>query len=225
MTPPASTIAYGICRCGCGQMTTICPKDRPNRQLKKGEPYRWISGHQMRCPRVFMDDEKPFKIDGVYCRLIPLTQGYHTIVWESDYQWLTKWMWSAKKSINGMYARGSPKDGSDKKLVMARVILGMSDKDDRFADHINGCTLDNRRSNLRPATPQQSMYNVRGRRTNGGRGLKGACRSISKSNPWYAQIKVSKRVIYLGVFRTPEEAHEAYVEAAKKYHGEFARLE
>ena len=35
---------------------------------------------------------------------------------------------------------------------------------------------------------------------------------------------VNQKSIYLGYFKTPEEAAEAYNEAAKKHFGEFAAL-
>jgi hypothetical protein len=51
-------------------------------------------------------------------------------------------------------------------------------------------------------------------------GLKGA--SFHKaSGLWRADIKKDQRQVCLGYFRTAQEAHEAYVVAAKKLHGEF----
>ena len=41
---------------------------------------------------------------------------------------------------------------------------------------------------------------------------------------WVAQITVDNKHLYLGSFDNPEKAHEAYVAASKKYHGEFGRI-
>lgn len=40
---------------------------------------------------------------------------------------------------------------------------------------------------------------------------------------YQAQIKVNYRSIYLGLFPTARAAHAAYIAAARKYFGEFAR--
>jgi hypothetical protein len=40
---------------------------------------------------------------------------------------------------------------------------------------------------------------------------------------YMAQIRVNYRTIYLGYFDRAEDAHAAYVAAAQKYFGEFAR--
>jgi len=40
---------------------------------------------------------------------------------------------------------------------------------------------------------------------------------------WLAMIKVDGRQTYVGMFPTAEDAAYAYDDAARKYHGEFAR--
>lgn len=91
-------------------------------------------------------------------------------------------------------------------------------------DHANGDKTDDRIENLRLATASQNAQNV-GVRRNSSTGLKGATRFDSPRNlkKFRANIRVNKKRIHLGQFHTAEEAHEAYSEAARKYHGEFAK--
>lgn len=93
----------------------------------------------------------------------------------------------------------------------------------RFVDHINCDTLDNRRTNLRECTHAENMRNRRlsVKSTTGYKGV-----SLDRNRPdkpYAAHIKVNKKTVHLGRFTTAEQAHEAYVAAAKDLHGEFAR--
>lgn len=87
-------------------------------------------------------------------------------------------------------------------------------------DHINGDAHDNRICNLRRATHQQNMANSKVRAHNAS-GLKGVQRH-TLSRKWRARIQVSGRTIHIGLFDTKEEAHEAYMRAARFHFGEFA---
>jgi HNH endonuclease/AP2 domain len=80
-------------------------------------------------------------------------------------------------------------------------------------DHINGIKTDNRISNLRLVTPNQNQQNRKPKK--GGTGIKGVWRS---KNRFIAQIAVNGKSIYLGSFKTKEEAGSAYAKAAKKLH-------
>lgn len=88
-------------------------------------------------------------------------------------------------------------------------------------DHINRDKADNRLANLREATKAQNGANkIPSRRSISG--IKGAS-WCNRARKWRATIRVATRQVHLGFFATAEEAHAAYVEAARKYHGEFAR--
>jgi hypothetical protein len=88
-------------------------------------------------------------------------------------------------------------------------------------DHINRDQGDDRFSNLRPATQSQNSANTRGWAKSGFKGVTTAPQWAKLKNKWMAQIVVHKKRRHLGMFPTPEAAHDAYCEAAKEAFGEF----
>lgn len=90
-----------------------------------------------------------------------------------------------------------------------------------FMDHINGVRWDDRWCNLREATPAQNSANRQGVAASK-MPLKGVFRDKHRRK-WRSSIQVGKKVIHLGAFETPEEAHAAYLREAEKIHGEYAR--
>jgi HNH endonuclease len=85
------------------------------------------------------------------------------------------------------------------------------------ADHKNCVRADDRWDNLRSANRQQNLANSKPR---GQSGLKGVTWTKGK---YQAAIRVNCRTIYLGRFDDPQSAHAAYVAAASKHFGQFAR--
>ena len=91
---------------------------------------------------------------------------------------------------------------------------------DAFVDHIDGNKTNNQAWNLRRATRAQNGWNRSSHRSNTS-GYKGVFRNHKN---WRARIKANGRVYCLGTYKTPEEAHQAYCEAAARLHGEFAHV-
>ncbi len=138
-------------------------------------------------------------------KTIPLTQGKIAIVDDSDYEYLSQWKWH----YNSGYAERG------KHIHMHRVVLGTS----QTVDHINGETLDNRRSNLRPINHSTNAMNMR--KHKGASKYKG----VSFSNGyWRVQIwKDNKKVFSV---MTPNELWGAmiYDLNAPLLFGQYARL-
>ena len=88
-------------------------------------------------------------------------------------------------------------------------------------DHRDVNSSNNKWENLRRGTRTLNHGNrkISSKNTSG---LKGAS-IFRRDGTWRAQIQVKGKNIHLGYYSTPEEAHKVYMEAAKKFFGEFAR--
>jgi hypothetical protein len=110
-----------------------------------------------------------------------------------------------------------------RKLYLAHRLVWMytygEDPGESEIDHINNVPSDNRLENLRLASHSQNSWN-RPKRVTNSTGFKGVFHT--KYGDFYSEIKRDGVKVYLGVFKTPEEAHAAYCQAADQLHGDFA---
>lgn len=88
-------------------------------------------------------------------------------------------------------------------------------------DHRDCDRSNNSFSNLREATSSQNNQNCR-KRSGGASKFKGVSWHV-RNRMWESRIKLDGKQIRLGLYRTEEEAHAAYCEAAKKMFGSYAR--
>lgn len=152
-------------------------------------------------------------------RILPLTKNQSTIIDADDYErvsklnWISHWLPEMKRFRAVCRMR-------DEVLYLHRFILGLNRGDPRVIDHVNGDPLDNRKANLRICYRAENGMN-RGKTKRNTTGYKGV--RLNRPGQWIAQIAAHGTHHYLGSFSSPEEAHAAYCEAAKIYHGEFAR--
>lgn len=113
---------------------------------------------------------------------------------------------------------------------MHRLVLGLPDDATVVPDHINGDGLDNRRCNLRIATPRLNVANSRPRRTGSSR-YRGVSR-VTWDRPvaggsgcgWRADVSPGNHQIYLGLFQTEDEAALAFNAVSLLLNGAYARL-
>jgi hypothetical protein len=86
-----------------------------------------------------------------------------------------------------------------------------------FLDHKNQNPSNNRICNLRLATTQENAQNISNPRINNKSGFRGVS-WYKSTNKWLAHITINRKVKHLGYFDTPEEAHEAYLNAKREIH-------
>jgi NTP pyrophosphatase (non-canonical NTP hydrolase) len=153
---------------------------------------------------------------------IELTQGEYAIVDDEDFEEMNKFKWH----YAGGYARRNKKLSSGKRGMEFLHRLVAKTPENMYTDHINGNTLDNRRSNLRNVTRSQNAKNARKKAesTSKYKGVSYFKRDADSIGKWMAKIQVDGEVKKLGYFNSEIEAAIAYNDAAKKHHGEYAVL-
>jgi AP2 domain/HNH endonuclease len=155
-------------------------------------------------------------------RKIRLTEGKYTIVDPQDFYWLNNLDWVYKKGSKSFYAVRFDNDYADGPTIVAMHREILKPPKGLLVDHRNQNGLDNQRSNLRIATRSENNINVPKRKNTTSRFM-----GVSLTNGrkrWVANINHQNKRICLGRFYNEEEAAKAYDVAARKYHGEFARL-
>lgn len=149
---------------------------------------------------------------------IPLSRGMVAVVDAADAPALLGFTWHAVRTNGTFYA--ARRDG-DKTVYMHRQILGLLDAPRTvFVDHDDNNGLNNRRSNIKVCTPAE---NSRKRRRN-----KGSIRPrgvYKQRSRFIARIGVDGKYLYLGSFKTEDDACAAYAWAAQVYFGSFAPKE
>lgn len=162
---------------------------------------------------------KPVRADGDVA-YVPLTKGFEAVIDVADIPLVAGHNWYVHIPRNGAaYARRTLNGCTPSEIRMHRVIAGCPDG--MLVDHKDGNGLNNRRSNLRIADHAQNSHNARISSANTS-GFKGA--TFHKgTGKWHANIWFDKKRIFLGCFRSPGEAHKAYVAASEFFHGEFGR--
>jgi hypothetical protein len=159
---------------------------------------------------------------GYTYRRIYLGEGQWTILDHDDYYRLRKYRWVVHGGGHNLYAVRLKFAEPYKTIMLSMHREIMNAKDERLVDHRNCDSLDNRKSNLRFATRAENMQNRRKRKNTSSRYM-GVC-LCKQTGKWTSIIVYNKKSIWLGRFDSEVAAARIYDEAAKKYYGEFARL-
>lgn len=159
-------------------------------------------------------------------KLLPLTKGYHAIVDDDDYYWVSQFNWFALELDNKVYARRSKKKGILKsnepyEIYLHRVVTRCTDKT-KVIDHIDHNGLNCQKDNLRICTLTENKRNIRSYNNSTSTFLGVSYDKIR--NKWVAQLTHNSIKILNKRFNTEKEAALAYDISAKTYHGTFANL-
>lgn len=151
------------------------------------------------------------------------TKGIEILVDEDDFKLLSGQSWTVTNGYAMRKSKMADGYGYQKTIYMHREVLGLRSGDGVIVDHINGVRIDNRKGNLRVCTHKQNLSNKK-RPINNKTGYKGVSIYERKKGPpcFKASIKYGPKTKHLGLFETPELAHEFYCLAADMTHGEFS---
>lgn len=152
---------------------------------------------------------------------INLDKGKVALVDDSDYEWLSSLKWRAHNP-SGRERRSFYALTGYKGVAMHRMITNCPNG--LHVDHINGDSLDNRRSNLRVCTPKENNRNRRAVISKRSKSKYLGVDLDRAGKKWVARIGVNYKKFHLGTFTSEEEAARIYDIHARAAFGEFANL-
>lgn len=153
-------------------------------------------------------------------REILLTQGFIAQIDDCDYEQVSALRWWPIKGPNTVYAYTNLSSNPRKPVLLHRFITNAPAG--VYVDHRDRDGLNCQRDNLRFCTAAQNHQNMKKNRSSTSP-YKGTHWNKEKCK-WEARIRVNRKALFLGYYASPEAGARAYDAAARKYFGEFARL-
>jgi AP2-like factor (euAP2 lineage) len=139
---------------------------------------------------------------------------YVALVDDEDFERVSQFNWH----VQNVYASRRIKiNGVQKGQTMHQFLMNRL-----WVDHKDGNGLNNQKDNLRFCTNQQNQQNQK-RQKNTVSIYKGVVWNKRKKK-WEAQIYISGKRKYLGLYKDEREAASKYDKAAKEHFGEFCNL-
>jgi hypothetical protein len=149
---------------------------------------------------------------------VKLTKGKVSLVDDDDFGRVSKFKWHANWNNYNWYAKRSFTGGRQESLH--HFIFGVGNG--VMLDHINGESLDNRKSNLRICNKMQNAGNSRKRIDGCSSKYKGVGWN-KRTHRWIVRIRMGGERKYIGSFLNEDDAGRAYDAEASKYFGVFSR--
>lgn len=162
-------------------------------------------------------------------KVIDLPGGFSTIIDEEDYNEISLFKWKTLKTKKKIYVvRSMNKPEKDQNNINKQYVSVLLHRQimkcgpDDYVDHINGNSLDNRKSNLRVCSNSCNLSN-RSKQSNNKSGYKGVIKR-KDCNRFEAAIRKDNYSHRLGLYKTIKEAAIAYDLASLYLYKEFAYL-
>lgn len=134
-----------------------------------------------------------------------LGDGKYAIVDDDIYEKVSWYKWS-------LDSLGYPRAAN---IRLHSVIMGSHMSEKLYVDHINRNKLDNRRENLRLVDASTNSFNKEHKTSASGH--RGVTVRSGRFKPFWVAVYLKGKTIYVGSFRTLEEAIQARKEAEVKY--------
>jgi hypothetical protein len=141
----------------------------------------------------------------------------YTLVDDDLPESITKWRWRLNNSGYVMRDTTAGNRKTRVHFILHREVLGVPREQKCHVDHINGDRLDNRRENLRVATPSENHQNrpVRTRRGT----YRGVTWKVGKSGKgkWCARATIDYKTYHVGYYDDEEAAALAVMEWRREH--------
>lgn len=207
-----------------GQILWLCDCDCGGTIITTGTNLRTGGTHSCGCynkdrikeSRYLLRSHNKYDISGKYG--IGYTKDNIKFIFDvEDYEKIYPYLWYEKEDG---YIVAHDLDNK-RNIRLNRFVMNMVDENPLIrVDHKNHDVKDNRKSNLRISTNQENSRNHKLFTTNKS-GTSGV-RFNEDKNLWIAEITVNYKTIYLGGFKTKEEAVRMRKDAEEKHFGDFS---